>query len=114
MVYDFNIPQPIRGAKAYYMRMILHDYPNEQCRRILQNTISAMTEDSVLLVDEIVLPEVGAAWRATQMDMTMLNALKCMAFQVRLPSSKYIIDYGYDIPPPRIVEYLAAGLENYR
>jgi hypothetical protein len=63
------------GAKAYYMRMILHDYPDEQCRKILQNTMSAMKEESVLLIDEIVLPEVGAAWRATQMDMTMLNAL---------------------------------------
>jgi hypothetical protein len=55
--------------------MILHDYPDEQCCKILQNTITAMTEDSVLLIDEIVIPEMGAAWRATQMDMTMLSTL---------------------------------------
>lgn len=55
--------------------MILHDYPDKKCRDILKNTISAMSEDSVILIDEIVLPEVGAIWRATQMDMTMMTAL---------------------------------------
>lgn len=55
--------------------MILHDYPDERCREILRNTISAMDEDSVILIDEIVLPEAGAIWRATQMDMTMMTAL---------------------------------------
>lgn len=34
-----------------------------------------MTEDSVILLDEMVLSERGAPWRATQLDMAMLTCL---------------------------------------
>jgi hypothetical protein len=55
------------------MRNILHDWSDEQAVTIHQ--ISAMSEESVILIDEMVLPEKGAPWRATQLDMTMLAAL---------------------------------------
>lgn len=63
------------GARAYYFRNILHDWPDDKCKLILENTISAMSEDSVILIDEIVVPDIGAGRRATQLDMTMLAAL---------------------------------------
>jgi demethylsterigmatocystin 6-O-methyltransferase len=75
MPYDFFTPQPVSGARIYYMRNILHDWPNDKCKEILQNTASAMTPDSVLLIDDMVLPEVGAPWRATQLDMAMITCL---------------------------------------
>lgn len=34
-----------------------------------------MTRDSVILIDEMVLSESGAPWRATQLDMAMLTCL---------------------------------------
>ena len=37
--------------------------------------MSAMTKDSILLIDDLVLPETGAPWRATMADMNMLSAL---------------------------------------
>ena len=34
-----------------------------------------MTKDSVLLIDDIVLPESGTRWRATMADMNLMCAL---------------------------------------
>lgn len=34
-----------------------------------------MTQESVVLIDEMVLPECGAPWRATQLDMSMMACL---------------------------------------
>ncbi|KAI1120532.1 putative sterigmatocystin 8-O-methyltransferase precursor [Nemania abortiva] len=73
--YDFFQPQPVRGARTYYMRNILHDWPDEKCKEILENTKAGMTSDSVLLIDEMVLSERGAPWRATQLDMAMMACL---------------------------------------
>lgn len=40
--YDFFTPQPIKGARAYFMRSVLHDWPDELCRKILGNVKEAM------------------------------------------------------------------------
>ncbi|KAI1778506.1 S-adenosyl-L-methionine-dependent methyltransferase [Hypoxylon cercidicola] len=71
--YDFFTPEPIKGARAYYLRNILHDWPHAQCVEILLSIKASMTEESVILIDEIVLSERGAPWRATQHDMEMLT-----------------------------------------
>lgn len=63
------------GAKFYYMRNILHDYPDKQCLIILKNTIAAMGKGSVLLVDDMVLPNSGIHWQAAQLDMAMMTAM---------------------------------------
>ncbi|KAI1140004.1 putative sterigmatocystin 8-O-methyltransferase precursor [Hypoxylon sp. FL0543] len=73
--YDFFTPQPIKGARTYYLRNILHDWPDHKCKEILQNIKAAMTGDSVLLIDEMVLSERGAPWRATQLDIAMITCL---------------------------------------
>lgn len=57
------------------MRNILHDYPDEKCKIIIQNTIRAMNKDSVLLIDDMVLSNSGVHWQAAQLDLTMMTAL---------------------------------------
>ena len=42
------------------------------------NIKAGMTEDSVILIDEMVLPELGTPWRASQLDMDMLTCLSAM------------------------------------
>ncbi|KAF2968701.1 hypothetical protein GQX73_g4910 [Xylaria multiplex] len=69
--HDFFTSQPIKGARAYYLRHVLHDWPDNECIEILKNIKSAMTQESRILIDEIVLPEYGAHWRATQLDLAM-------------------------------------------
>jgi len=58
------------------MRNIIHDHQDGQAREILLNTISAFGEVSLLLIDDIVLPESGVVpWRATMADLNMMSAL---------------------------------------
>ena len=63
------------GAKYYYLRYILHDWPDEKCREILRNIIPAMGPDSVILIDEMVLPNKNVHWQATLVDLTMMACL---------------------------------------
>ena len=63
------------GARVYYMRNVLHDWPDDKCVEILQNLKSAMTADSRILIDEMIMPEKGAPWRATQQDFIMASVL---------------------------------------
>ncbi|KAF4548347.1 O-methyltransferase domain-containing protein 1 [Elsinoe fawcettii] len=70
--HDFFTEQPIKGARVYYLRSILHDWADHDCERILQRQHEAMSAGSLLLLDEIVLPNKGASWQSIQMDMTMM------------------------------------------
>ncbi|KAI1120942.1 S-adenosyl-L-methionine-dependent methyltransferase [Nemania abortiva] len=55
--YNFSTtPQPVRRARAYYMRSIFHAWADDKCVEILLNIKAGMTEESVRILD-IVLPE---------------------------------------------------------
>jgi hypothetical protein len=60
------------------MRGVLHDHPPRQVRRILEHIKTAMGSQSVLLIDEMILPETGVNLMAASIDMTMLTALAGM------------------------------------
>ncbi|KAL9619393.1 MAG: hypothetical protein Q9160_005988 [Pyrenula sp. 1 TL-2023] len=69
---DFFKEQPIKGARTYYLRSILHNWPTKHCRTILRNIKSAMAPDSFILIDDMVMPEVGADKVAVSMDIAMM------------------------------------------
>ena len=72
-VHDFFTPQPVKGARAYYMHSILHDWSDEDCKRILENVVPAMEEGySKILVQEMVVPEKDAHWELTSLDWLLL------------------------------------------
>ncbi|PYH29860.1 S-adenosyl-L-methionine-dependent methyltransferase [Aspergillus neoniger CBS 115656] len=77
LVHDFWDPQPIWGASFYYMRNVLHDYPDDKCVQLLRLQSKAMAPDgsSSLLIDEIVFPETGAGPREVEMDLAMMACL---------------------------------------
>ena len=60
------------------MRNVLRDYPDEKCIEILRQIMSAMTEVSVILIDEMVLPAQGTHWHATQLDLCMMSCLAAL------------------------------------
>ena len=72
--YDFWTPQPIKGARAYYLRNILHDWPDDKCIQILKNTVEAMGESSVILIDEMIIPSTGTHYLAATLDLLMMSA----------------------------------------
>ena len=63
------------GAKFYYLKTVIHNWPDHKVREILQNIIPAMSAHSVILIDEMVLPDSGVNWHATSMDLTMMALL---------------------------------------
>ncbi|KAK5045409.1 hypothetical protein LTR84_009273 [Exophiala bonariae] len=71
VVQDFFDKQNIEGAQFYYIRHCLHDWPDADCIKILQNLAASLRDDSHILIDEIVLPDVNAHWHATMRDVTM-------------------------------------------
>lgn len=97
MEHDFFGPQPVKGksvspgnhrlarsltdhqrttgAKYYYMRNILHDYADDKCVAILKNLMVACSKDSLILIDEMVLPNSHVHWHATQLDLTLMASL---------------------------------------
>lgn len=77
-VVDFWQPQQIKNARIYYMRSILHDFPDAKVVELLKITIAAAGPDSVIAIDEMVLPDVGANWRATAMDINMMCSLAAL------------------------------------
>lgn len=77
-VHNFWDTQPIKGASFYYLRRILHDYPDAKCIELLRLQAAAMSSGSTILVDEIVLPDVGVHWQAAEMDLALMSILASM------------------------------------
>ncbi len=70
--YDFFTPQPFRNARVYYLRTVLHDWPDSHCHKILSNIASAMSAESKLLLNECVLAETGGDLFPAQLDISMM------------------------------------------
>ena len=50
----------------------MHDWPDYKAVIILRQTVAAMTSESVIIIDDMVIADTGAHWRATQLDIPML------------------------------------------
>lgn len=59
MVHDFFNANPEEAADVFLLRMICHDWPEQDCVRILQSVASRMSSSSKLIVNDIVLPPPG-------------------------------------------------------
>ncbi len=60
------------GSDAYLMSHILHDWPTEQCKIILENCRKAMDPESKLLIAEMVVPLGNGPSMAKLLDLEML------------------------------------------
>ncbi|RAL01220.1 O-methyltransferase [Aspergillus ibericus CBS 121593] len=74
MAHDFFEAQPVKGALVYFVRRVLHDWPDEEVRQILEHLAGAMDRDkSRILITETIIPEVGATTTNAYMDLTMMT-----------------------------------------
>ncbi|RYP75950.1 hypothetical protein DL769_003716 [Monosporascus sp. CRB-8-3] len=69
--HDFFSPQPVKGAKYYYLRAILHNWDDDKAVQILANIVPAMSADSLVLIDEVVIPDQGAHVWPAGLDLQM-------------------------------------------
>ncbi|KAI1125074.1 S-adenosyl-L-methionine-dependent methyltransferase [Nemania abortiva] len=74
ITHNFFDEQPIKAAKFYYIRGVLHNQLVEDAKRLLTRTKDAMATDSVLLIDELVLGERGLDSYSATVDLTMMAA----------------------------------------
>ncbi|KAI0204867.1 putative O-methyltransferase [Astrocystis sublimbata] len=76
MGHDFFVPQPVRGARAYFMHAILHDWDDSDARRILSHIATAMKKDySKLLLYESVLVSTGATMYQSVADVSIMHLI---------------------------------------
>ncbi|KAL4761111.1 S-adenosyl-L-methionine-dependent methyltransferase [Aspergillus foveolatus] len=72
--HNFFTEQPVKAARAYYLHSVLQDWPDDLCSTILANLVAAMKPGySKLLVNENVIPDTGAYWETTSLDLIMMQ-----------------------------------------
>jgi hypothetical protein len=78
--HDFFKPQPdaVKGAKAYYLRTVLHDWPDKQAATIVKNIKDVMADDSILLINENMLPEQGVPLYPAELDLAMMTCFSSL------------------------------------
>ncbi|KAH7309198.1 S-adenosyl-L-methionine-dependent methyltransferase [Stachybotrys elegans] len=77
--HDFFEEQPVKGARCYYFRSIFHDWPDDDCVRILKRVAEAMTPGySKLLLSEFVLPATNVPLYPALLDINMMALLNGM------------------------------------
>ncbi|KAK3390364.1 S-adenosyl-L-methionine-dependent methyltransferase [Podospora didyma] len=57
--HDFFTPQPVVGAGAYFFRMVLHDWPDAYCVRILRQLVPALHPGARLVINDFCIPPPG-------------------------------------------------------
>ena len=81
ITHDFFTPQLIVGARAYFMRNVLHDWPDEEARLILQNLKAAVGQSAVtgvkskLLLEENVMFDRPTDMASEAMDFIMMGLM---------------------------------------
>jgi hypothetical protein len=68
---DFFASVP-KGADAYMMKHIIHDWDDERALKILQNINAAMAQDGKVLIVEVVVPEGNEPHYSKLLDLEML------------------------------------------
>jgi hypothetical protein len=62
----------VPGARAYFLRNILHNWSDAHSAKILSRVVEAMdSEYSILLIDDYVLPDTNVKLREAEMDVLM-------------------------------------------
>lgn len=74
MAHDFFSPQPVKGARAYFMHRILHDWPDDKAGKILRQAAAAMEKGySKLLIYDILISDRKPSMAAVMADISMMR-----------------------------------------
>lgn len=92
------------------MHAVLHDWPDDKAKQLLENTKHAMMKGySKLLIYDIVLPATGASISQTTMDVNMMSLLSASE-RTQAAWEKLLSDSGFKIanfwPDPQQYEMI--------
>lgn len=59
LVADFFEPQTVKGAAVYFLRKVLHDWPDEFAIRILRQLVPALEPGARILINDHCVPPSG-------------------------------------------------------
>lgn len=74
MPYNFFTPQPVVGARTYFMANIMHNWTDQECHKILSNTVPAMIKGySKILFSDHIVPEQNCPLHTVGRDIGMMS-----------------------------------------
>ena len=81
MRYSFYEPQPVIDTGVYFLRQVIHNYPDDVCVRIFKSFVPAMKKcpaNTSLLINDMLLPPSNTEpeveeYHLRQIDIHMLN-----------------------------------------
>ncbi|CAG8117134.1 unnamed protein product [Penicillium olsonii] len=81
MQYSFYEPQPVTDAGLFFLRQVIHNYPDDVCVKIFKGFVPAMEKcaaDTSLLINDMLLPPANVEPKVDehhlrQIDIHMLN-----------------------------------------
>ena len=87
MEHDFFKPQPVQDADVYLLRMIIHDWSDDDAVKILKELVKVMKDNSRIVIMDMVLPTPGATSRTLeaalrQKDLMMRQVLNAKEREV--------------------------------
>ena len=62
----------VTGAGVYFLRNVLHDWPDEACQKILENVKPALAPYSRVVIQDQVVPTTGATFLNVGVDIAMM------------------------------------------
>ncbi|KAL4935304.1 hypothetical protein BDV06DRAFT_228946 [Aspergillus oleicola] len=73
LAHDFFQPQPVEGARVYYLHWILHDWSDDKAREILKNIIAAMEPGySRLVINDKIIPDRNCGYASACLSIMMM------------------------------------------
>ncbi|KAL4879033.1 sterigmatocystin 8-O-methyltransferase precursor [Aspergillus karnatakaensis] len=104
MAHDFFNPQPVKGARTYFLHWILHDWTDEKAREILSHIADAMEPGySRLIINDQIIPDTGCDFFTAcinTMMMVQVASLERTEQQWRkLLASVGLTDVSFHQPP---------------
>jgi hypothetical protein len=72
MDHDMAHPQPVKGARVYYLRGVLHNHADHVSVQYLSRFAAAMGPDSRLLIHEALATDLNPTKNITRFDLSML------------------------------------------
>ena len=105
--HDFFTAQPVKGARAYYLRNIFHNWPDDKCVLIMKHIAAAMEPGySKLLIFEWILPAKETPVYPAQLDITMMAMLNGLE-RTETQWTRLLTEAGLEV-----VKFWKAGAES--
>lgn len=83
MEHDFFQAQPVKRAAVYLLRMIIHDWPDDEAVQILRRQVDAMGPDSRIVIMDMVLPKPGSGSTTLEAALRQKDLSMLMTFNSR-------------------------------